>query len=110
MTKFKFDPQKHHRHSIRLPHYDYAQPGAYFVTIIAWHRESLFGKIVNEEMVLNEIGQIISEKWQWLATQYDYIELGAWVVMPNHFHGILIVHENGRADRDLPLRLSNANH
>ena len=120
----KFDPQKpfdkaqdrQHRRSIRLPHYDYSQPGAYFVTIVAWHRECLFGEIVNGETVPNEFGKIVSEKWQWLETQYGYVELGAWVVMPNHFHGILIIHENGRggsskilAECDPPLRQSNEN-
>jgi len=92
----KFDPNKHHRRSIRLPEYDYTQPGAYFVTIVAWQRQSLFGEIIDGQMVINELGKIVAEKWQWLTTQYDYVELGAWVVMPNHFHGILVFHENGR--------------
>lgn len=91
----KFDPQKHHRRSIRLKGYDYSQVGAYFVTFVAWQREVLFGEIVNGEMMLNDFGQIVSEKWQWLETQYPYIELGAWVVMPNHFHGILVIRDDG---------------
>ena len=109
MTKSKFDPQKHHRHSIRLPEYDYSQPGAYYVTIVAWHRECLFGEVVNGEMVLSEIGKIVSEKWRWLEMQYNYVELDASVVMPNHFHGILMIHENGRGDRDPPLCQSDVN-
>ena len=92
----KFDPQKHQRHSVRLKGYDYSQAGAYFVTVIAWQREMLFGEIVNGEMILNEFGEIVSEKWQWLETQYEYVELGAWIVMPNHFHGILVIHDIGR--------------
>ena len=92
----KFDPDVHHRRSIRLKGYDYSNAGAYFVTIVAWQREMLFGEIVDKEMVLNEFGQIVSEKWQWLETQYPYIELGAWIVMPNHFHGILVIHDVGR--------------
>jgi len=94
----KYDPQKHQRRSIRLKGYDYSQAGAYFVTIVAWQREILFGEIVNGESVLNELGEIVSEKWQWLETQYPYIELGTWVVMPNHFHGILVIHDIGRGD------------
>ena len=47
-------------------------------------------------MVLNDFGQIVSEKWQWLEIQYAYIELGAWIVMPNHFHGILVIHDDAR--------------
>ena len=98
----KFDPQKHHRRSIRLKGYDYSQAGAYFVTLVTWQRECLFGEIVNGEIpqggdvILNDFGKIVSEKWQWLETQYEYVELGSWVVMPNHFHGILVIHDDRR--------------
>ena len=92
----KFDPNKHRRRSIRLPNYDYAQPGAYYVTIVASHRECWFGEVVNGEMRLNRYGEIVADTWQWLERQYSYVELGAWVVMPNHFHGILIIHDDRR--------------
>ena len=52
------DPDKHHRRSIRLNGHDYAQPGAYFVTICTRERECLFGHMVNSEMHLNEAGEI----------------------------------------------------
>jgi REP element-mobilizing transposase RayT len=96
----KFDLQnthsghRHHRRSIRLKGYDYSQAGAYFVTIVAWQRECLFGDVVDGTMVLNDFGKIVAEKWEWLETQYEYVELGSWIVMPNHFHGILLI--NGR--------------
>ena len=92
----KFDPKIHHRRSVRLQGYDYSQAGAYFVTIVAWQREMLFGEIVNGEMILNDFGKIVSEKWQWLETQYEYVELGAWIIMPNHHHGILVIHDDSR--------------
>jgi len=92
----KFDPKIHHRRSIRLKGYDYSLADAYFVTIVAWQREMLFGEIVNGEMTLNDFGKIVSEKWEWLETHYEYIELGEWTVMPNHFHGILVIRDNGR--------------
>lgn len=92
----KFDPRKHHRRSIRLKGYDYSLAGAYFVTVVAWQRQMLFGEIVDGEMQLNELGRIVSEKWQWLETQYEYVELGEWIVMPNHLHGILVIHDIGR--------------
>jgi len=92
----KFDPQKHLRRSIRLQGYDYSQAGAYFVTIVAWQREMLFGEIVDGEMRLNDFGKIVAEKWKWIETQYEYVELGEWVVMPNHFHGILVIRDDGR--------------
>jgi REP element-mobilizing transposase RayT len=95
----KFDPQVHRRRSIRLPHYDYAQPGAYFVTMVAWHRECLFGTVVKGEMQLNKIGKIVEWEWLDLSKRFSYIELGAYAVMPNHFHGILFLHENVGATR-----------
>jgi hypothetical protein len=54
----RYDPQKHHRRSIRLPDYDYAQPGAYYITIVTFQRATLFGKILNQEMQLNDLGKI----------------------------------------------------
>ena len=60
--RMKFDPKIHHRRSIRLQGYDYSQAGAYFVTIVAWQREMLFGEIVDGEMKLNEFGEIVSAK------------------------------------------------
>ena len=94
----KYDPNKHHRRSIRLKGYDYTQTGAYFVTIVSYQRECLFGEIVDGEMVLNDFGKVVYETWQWLEKQYPYVESGTSVVMPNHFHGILIIHDNGRGD------------
>ncbi len=92
----KFDPKTHHRRSIRLQGYDYSQAGAYFVTIVAWQREMLFGEIVNNEtpqegdVVLNDFGKIIQEEWEQTAVVRPNVELGEYVVMPNHFHGILV--------------------
>lgn len=95
----KFDPQKHHRRSIRLPKYDYSQPGAYFVTIVTWHRECLFGKVTDGVMKLNKAGEIVQWEWKALPQRFQYLELGDYVVMPNHFHGILIFHEPVGATR-----------
>lgn len=94
----KFDPEIHHRRSIRLKGYDYSQAGAYFVTIVAWQREMLFGDVVDGVMILNDYGKIVSEKWEWLETQYEYVELGAWIITPNHIHGILAIRDAGRGD------------
>lgn len=90
----KFDPEIYHRRSIRLKGYDYSQAGAYFVTIVAWQREMLFGEIVDGESVLNELGEIVREEWERTAVVRPNVELGEYVVMPNHFHGILVFHEN----------------
>ena len=95
----KFDPQKHHRRSIRLKGYDYAQEGAYYVTIVTWRRDFLFGEVVNKEMRLNKVGKIVEWEWLELPKRLPYVELGVHVVMPNHFHGILFIHENVGATR-----------
>ena len=91
----KYDPDKHSRHSIRLSWHDYAQPGAYFVTLCTHQRECLFGKIVNGEMVLNKTGHIVHDAWHRSEEIRREIELGAFVVMPNHMHGIVIIHDVG---------------
>ncbi len=95
MSHSRFDSQKHHRHSIRLPNYDYSQPGAYFITIVTWHRECLFGEVVDGEMRLNKFGLIAKQQWEKLSKRFSNIELGAFVIMPNHMHGIIVI-TNGR--------------
>lgn len=86
-----FDPQKHHRRSIRLKEYDYAQPGGYFVTIVTYQRDLLFGEIVDDEMALNDFGKIANECWREIPEHFPNVELGAYVVMPNHVHGIITI-------------------
>ncbi len=89
----KFDPQKHHRRSIRLKGYDYTQAGAYFITIVTYQREPLFGEIVNGGMQLSPMGQIAEEHWRAIPEHFPNVELGAYVVMPNHVHGIIIIND-----------------
>lgn len=84
------------RRSIRLKGYDYTHPGAYFVTICAHQRAELFGAVAGGEMRLNANGEIVAERWRWLADQYRHVQLDAWVIMPNHFHGILILADDRR--------------
>jgi len=87
----KFDPQKHHRRSIRLQGYDYASAGAYYVTIVAWHRECLFGEVLNKEMMLSKFGLVAKQQWEKLPKRFPNIELGAYMIMPNHMHGIIVI-------------------
>jgi len=84
-----YNPEIHHRRSIRLHGYDYTQPGAYFITLCTHDRECLFGDVFNENVLLNELGQIVKRTWQWLGKQYGHIQLDAFIVMPNHLHGII---------------------
>jgi len=91
--KSKYDPQKHHRRSIRLKGYDYTSAGGYFVTIVTYHRECLFGEIVNGGMQLSEYGKIADEYWRDIPNHFPNVKLGAYVVMPNHVHGIILIHD-----------------
>ena len=83
-----YDPNIHHRRSIRLRGYDYASEGLYFVTICTQNRECLFGEIKNDEMILNDAGRMV-EKW-YCKTQEKFPDIVCheMVVMPNHFHCI----------------------
>ena len=81
------------RRSIRLPNYDYSQPGAYFITVVTRGRECLFGEIKEGAIDLQDAGQIVWDVWHSLPARYPQIALGAAVVMPNHFHGIVMINE-----------------
>ena len=82
---------KHERKTIRLKDYDYSQNGFYFVTICTKDRTEHFGEIKDESMIVNDFGEIVKQKWLWLNEQYSYMGIDEYVVMPNHFHGILII-------------------
>jgi REP-associated tyrosine transposase len=73
-----------------LPTYDYSQGGAYFVTICAYRRRCLFGRVMDSQMQVNEIGAIIEEEW-FRSAEIRRIVLDAFVVMPNHIHGIAFI-------------------
>jgi len=77
------------RKLLRLAGYDYAAPGAYFITICVHDRNNEFGIVAGEMMELNEYGSIIEQQWKWLFDQYDYLQIDEYCVMPNHFHGII---------------------
>ena len=92
----KYDPQKHHRQSIRFKGYDYSQPGGYFVTVVAQNRECLFGEIVEREMRLSRAGRIVQQAWTDLPNHYSHVVLDEFVIMPNHVHGIIVLTDTGR--------------
>jgi len=86
----------HHRRSIRLRENDYSSSGAYFVTICTYQRECLFGDVVNGEMRMSEAGKIVAAVWEGLAERFPVVVFGDFVVMPNHFHGLLVIADAGR--------------
>lgn len=81
----------HHRRSIRLKGFDYSQAGAYFVTVVTQNRLCVFGEIQNEMMILNDIGKMIENCWLDLPNRFPTIDVDEYVIMPNHFHGIIII-------------------
>jgi REP element-mobilizing transposase RayT len=90
-----YNPDLHHRRSIRLKNYDYSQAGAYFVTICIQNKECLFGAIEAGKMSLNEYGQVTTTCWRDLPVHYPQIELDEFVIMPNHTHGIIVINHVG---------------
>lgn len=96
-----FDLDNHHRQiyfpnrqSIRLKEYDYSQPGIFFVTICTQNRDCLFGKIVDGEIRLNNIGKLVYMWWNNISQKYQNVELDNHAIMPNHLHGIIIINDD----------------
>ncbi len=88
-----FHSMKPNRQSIRLRGYDYSAEGAYFITIVCKDRLPWFGEITDGEMQLSEAGEIVKTEWLRGAELRSEISLDAFVVMPNHFHGIVVIGE-----------------
>ena len=97
------------RKSIRLPGHDYSLPGAYFVTICIhdW-KQKLLGGVVDGAMVENDYGNTVRQCWNDLPAHYPHIRLDEFIIMPNHVHGIIVIHDfvsvGARSSR--PSRLS----
>lgn len=92
-THNKYNPEIHHRRSVRLRDYDYSQQGLYFITLCVKNRVCMFGNITEGEIRLTEIGEIVRREWLKTAELRPNVTLHNFVVMPNHFHGILEITE-----------------
>ena len=90
----KYNPDIHKRRSIRLKGYDYSLSGFYFITICCYQRQCLFGEIIDSQIKLNNLGELVKEEWLKSAEIRKEIKLGEFVIMPNHFHGIVIIDRN----------------
>lgn len=88
-----YNPNLHHRRSIRLAGYDYSQAGAYFITICTHDRACILGEIIDGAMIHNEFGDIVTSHWQDLSEHHHNLELDESIVMPNHFHCIIILRQ-----------------
>ncbi|MBN1619666.1 transposase [candidate division WOR-3 bacterium] len=102
-----YNPEMHHRRSIRLKGYDYSQNGAYFMTVCTHNRECLFGDIVDGGMVFNEYGQIVQDEWIKSPGIRREIELDEFIIMPNHLHGIIFIENPVGANGRSPLHRTN---
>jgi REP-associated tyrosine transposase len=85
----RYDPERHRRRSIRLRGYDYSLPGAYFVTICVQDRACLFGEVIDGVVRLSTAGLVVDSWWGMIPRRFPGVELDAYVVMPNHLHGIV---------------------
>ncbi len=89
--------------STRLPGWDYGGGGIYCVTICTQGRICWFGEIAEGEMDLSDLGEIVAEEWMEMARRRPHVDLDAWIVMPNHFHGILSLQPPRLDGRPTPL-------
>ncbi len=99
-----FNPQIHHRRSIRLKGYDYTQPGAYFITILAYQHEEIFGEIRDGEIIASKLGLIIYDEWFRTIKIRKEIRVNEdeFILMPNHLHGIVWIDNNS-----IPIEVNN---
>ncbi len=88
-----YKPDQHHRRSTRLRGYDYAQVGMYFVTIVTQNRACLFGHVEDNIMQLNDAGRIAESCWLAIPEHFPHVMLDAYIIMPNHVHGIVVIME-----------------
>jgi putative transposase len=100
MIEFNHKPR--YRHLSRLKDYDYSQPGAYFVTVCTKNRFCLFGEIHNDRIKFNSYGEIIRLSWLRLPDYYPNVELDAFVIMPNHIHGVIFLKDVGAGLKRAP--------
>ena len=102
----RYDPANHHRRSIRLRGYDYSLPGAYFVTICVRDRQCVFGDVLAGRMQRSRIGDLGHAFWINIPDHVPHVVLDAFIVMPNHVHGIIgLTESSDRNRRDVQLNV-----
>ncbi|PLX18425.1 MAG: transposase, partial [Salinivirgaceae bacterium] len=93
MTNSKYK-NKYRIPSARLQTWDYGSNAAYFVTICTQNRTNYFGEIINQKMQLSELGQLANQFWIEIPNHFSFVNLGEFIIMPNHLHGIIIIDKN----------------
>jgi len=89
----RYNPNIHHRRTIRLKGYDYSQPGGYYATIVIQNRDCVFDNIVNAKMGLNELGKFTQKCWLNIPNYFPHVHLGEFIITPNHIHGIIVIQD-----------------
>ena len=97
-----YKPRQTRRRSIRLQNYDYSQAGVYFVTVCTRNKECSLGEIIDSQVHLNELGRKVRECWLQIPYHFPNVQLDAFVIMPNHVHGIVVI--NVGAQHAVPLQ------
>ena len=95
------NPTQYNRHSIRLKEYDYSLEGAYFVTLITYHRMHLFGDIIHGINKLSPYGHIAFNRWTQLGKRFPQSDFSTFVIMPNHVHGIIFLVRDANMESQL---------
>lgn len=103
----QYNPNKHHRKSIRLKGYDYSQAGLYFITICCQNKVHLFGNVINKQMILNDAGKMIEKWFNELQNKFPDVKCHEMVVMPNHIH--FIIENIGSVGADLRVCPNDSN-
>ena len=107
-----YNPQIHHRKSMRLKGYDYSSAGLYFITVCVQSRLNLLGRIKNGETILNDAGRMVEKWYLKLENKFPEIKCREYIVMPNHFHCIIEITDvrvrvSQRRQPDNNVRFSN---
>lgn len=97
---------KYRIESIRLKSWDYSCNGFYYVTICVKNREHIFGEIIDNEMILSEIGKIAHQNWINMIEHFKNIEIDEFIIMPNHIHGIILINNEQLPCRDVIYNVS----
>ena len=99
-----YNPEIHHRRTIRLQEYDYSSDGLYFVTICTHGHKNIFGKIVDSNLVLSDKGKVVELVWKELSNKYPQVVCHEYTIMPNHFHGIIQIDNYCQGGQTPPLQ------
>ena len=91
-----YNPEEHHRRSIRLKGYDYTQEGGYFITICVQDHQCSFGRIIKSVLELSPIGKMAQKFWTEIPNHHSNVQLDEYIVMPNHIHGVLFLHNENK--------------